>query len=173
MIDFVDEFCAACLDWLQRTGLSENYVTGPLMGYSGGFGKYEPLVSTAAEPLGAFTVEQLRDWYHRLTTDTGMQDVFLILASVKALDAIFESMVEDYGGEMRRNREERDYWQAFLDEPGTDPDPDRDEALRSVIAGLDRNSVGALDDLKVRREALVAWREIMTPLIGRTRFRAA
>jgi hypothetical protein len=169
--DWIDEFCAACREWVQRTGLPERYITGPLMVYSGGFGRHETAGKPGSDPVDYYSVEQLRDWYYRVTGETGMHDIFLIFASVKAMDSILEWMSEGYGQEMRRNREERDYWQAKLDEPNADAG--EVEALRGIIGDLERRSVGSLDDLKRRRDALVVWREITAPLIGRTRFAPA
>jgi hypothetical protein len=53
----------------------------------------------------------------------------------------------------------------------TDPDPIELMSARAHLSSWRQMGTGSLEELKQRREALVAWRDIMPPILDSSRLR--
>lgn len=169
MSQYLDAFFSACREWCDRSGNGEHNITGPLMVYTGGHGNYPRVGESDRDAIGYHTLDQLRDWFQRIIDQTGMLDIFLVLAAVKATESDLVSQVENYGGEKRHYRAMQAEYLDLIEQKGLIGE--EADQVRRVAESLQPQTVGSLEELKKRRDALTGWRDLMNPVLARTRFR--
>jgi hypothetical protein len=169
MMNFLAEFIEACREWAVRSGFPERYVVGPLMVFSGAFGRYEKLTTPQIDINSICSAEDLQEWFEHLISESGMMDIFLVFAAIKATDALLVTSVESYAGEKQHFREmQQEFWEMAQKD---DLNDEEIYTLIRAIEGLNSNTVASVQELKQRRDALLLWRELTDPIVAQSRFR--
>ncbi len=157
MPHLIDQFCEAAREWGRRTGEPEYGIAAWVMGFTGGDLQYEGVgaVDPSAVPehdrerltprqlLGHPTNDQMRDWLTRLVNQLFMDEDFLIVSLIRAV----EDKLETWSGVAPLQ----------LDEPTA--------ARGAALYRSDRLRALALDEQRRIGVALETWRALTAPIL--------
>src|SRR3954447_330809 len=131
---------------------------------------------TVGQVEGHNRLEQLLDRLHVLIDGRGLDEAFLVVAFVRAIEEQLEDLVDRNAPGMARTRALADRFERLADHPEElatwNNNKEGDEPLtaddaRSMAQHATQMATPNPDELRNRREALGSWRELTGPVVDR------
>lgn len=189
----IDQFLDAMREWSQRTGNPDNGWAAEILLWTGGVWRHEPVGAIDPETVpeerrptlsygevhGHLTLDQVRADLQELVDHVRMDEEFVIVSLVHALERNMEVLSEDYAKGVRNIRAQVEGMEAVLNDPaqledwlrrsnellGEGQEPATEGSLLAFVEHMRRLSVPSLQDQRERRVALDVWRSVSAPIL--------
>jgi hypothetical protein len=193
MARLIDQFVDAMQEWARRTGNPDNGWAAEILLWTGGVWRYKPVGAIDPETVpkerrdalsygdvhGHLTLDQVRADLEDLVEHTRMDEEFLIVSLVHALERNMEVLSEEYAKGIRNIRAQVEGMEAVLNDPaqledwlrrsnellGEGQEPATEGSLLAFIEHMRRLAAPSLQDQRERRVALDVWHSVSVPIL--------
>jgi hypothetical protein len=189
----IDQFLDAMQEWSRRTGNPDDGWAGEVLFWTGGLWRHEPVGAIDPQTVpeerraalsygelhGHLTLDQVREDLQVLVEHVHMDEEFLIVSLVHALEREMEVLSEEYAKGLRKRRARADSMQAVLNNPAQlelwlrrineqrkeGQEPATEATLMTFVERFRQWSVPSLREQRERRVALDVWRAVTAPIL--------
>jgi hypothetical protein len=189
----IDQFVGALEEWARRTGTPGDAWAGTVLLWTGGSVRHKRVGAvdlttipkeqraslTLGQVHGHLTVDQMHQDLRDLVGRVHMDEEFLVVSLIQAIERKMENLSEEYAKGLRKRREEAGRIEAILNDPAqlkaylqqsTEDLNEGDEAaseatLIRAAEHFRRWSVSSLQEQRDRRVELDTWRAVSAPIV--------
>jgi len=189
----IDQFIESLEEWSKRTRTPNWGWASEVLLWTGGAWREKPVEAvdpktvpegrrkplSVVEKYGHFTLEQVRTDLEGLVDLVHVQEDFLIVSLVHALERQLEGLSEEYAKGLRRRRQFAEHIESILGDPALlefylrqmneqreeGQDPATEATVISMAERFRQWSVPSLEEQRDRRTDLETWRTVTAPLL--------
>jgi|SRR6266568_910629 len=189
----IDQFLDAMQEWSRRTGNADDGWAGEVLHWTGGLWRHEPVGAidpqtvpeerratlSHGEVHGHLTLDQVREDLENLVEHVRMNEEFLIVSLVHALERNMDVLSEEYAKGLRKRRATAESMGAVLNDPAKlelwlrrineqhkeGQEPATEATLMAYVARVRQWSVPSFQEERERRVELDAWRAVTAPIL--------